>query len=109
MENNLNLIGQKTQEVPGSVIKRLFDEAGLSVPEAAKRTGVTSGQLYRTINGKSDISPEMAVRVGRLLSIDPHLLMNVQTDYDLKKAEDKLESVAIESLEMEPLEKPSPV
>lgn len=68
---------------PGELVKDNVDELGLSVAEAAKGLGVTRQQLYNVINGKSAITPEMAVRLEKALGGTADLWLRMQVNYDL--------------------------
>ena len=48
---------------PGRLLKNDLEELGLSVAAAAEGLGVTRQQLYNVINGKSAVTPEMAIRL----------------------------------------------
>ena len=75
---------------PGLVVKRmLIQGAGLSVSDAAKALGVGRVTLSKLINGKSGISPEMAVRLSLALNTSSEMWMNMQSMYDLWQAEKK--------------------
>src|SRR3990170_168428 len=52
---------------PGIGLKDDIEELGLSVAEAAKGLGVTRQQLYNVINGKSVVTPEMAIRLEKAI------------------------------------------
>jgi addiction module HigA family antidote len=73
----------KTPPHPGGLLKDNVDELGLSVAEAAKGLGVTRQQLYNVINGKSAITPEMAVRLEKALGGTADLWLRMQVNYDL--------------------------
>lgn len=68
---------------PGELLKDNVDDLGLSVAEAAKGLGVTRQQLYNVINGKSAITPEMAVRLEKALGGTADLWLRMQVNYDL--------------------------
>ena len=68
---------------PGVLLKDNVDELGLSVADAAKGLGVTRQQLYNIINGKSAISPEMALRLEKALGGTADLWLRMQVNYDL--------------------------
>ena len=54
---------------PGEIIKEILIEgAGLSVTEAANKLDVSRTTLSRLLNGHSGISPDMALRLSKLLS-----------------------------------------
>jgi addiction module HigA family antidote len=79
----LKAMPMKNPPHPGELLKDNVDELGLSVAEAAKGLGVTRQQLYNVINGKSAITPEMAVRLEKALGGTADLWLRMQVNYDL--------------------------
>jgi addiction module HigA family antidote len=72
---------------PGEVLlEDVIKPLGLSVAEAAKDLGVSRKTLYELINGKSSLSPQMAVRIGEATKTSPESWLNMQTKLDLWKA-----------------------
>jgi antitoxin HigA-1 len=59
----------------------------LSVTEAAEALGVTRQALNNLVNGKSGISPEMAVRLSKAFGGSPTVWLRMQMDYDLAQIE----------------------
>jgi addiction module HigA family antidote len=55
----------------------------LSVTEGAKALGVTRQALNNLVNGKSGISPEMAVRLSKAFGGSPAVWLKMQMEYDL--------------------------
>ncbi len=73
---------------PGEIIKELcIEPLGLSVTEVAKALGVSRKTLSSIINGKSGVSPEMAVRLSIAFNTSSESWLNQQTQYDLWQAE----------------------
>ena len=73
---------------PGEVLKELcLEPLGLTVTEAAKGLGVSRKTLSTILNGKSGISPEMAVRLSIAFNTSSESWLNQQSQYDLWKAE----------------------
>jgi len=69
---------------PGlSVRHDCIEPLGLTVTQAAKALGVTRQTLNNLLNGKSGISPEMAVRLAKAFGSSPETWLGVQLDYDL--------------------------
>ncbi len=69
---------------PGEHVKDvLVDGAGLSVTEAAERLGVTRTSLSRLLNGHNGLSPEMALRLSKLLGTSIDMWVNLQVQYDV--------------------------
>ena len=73
---------------PGEVLKELcIEPLGLTVTEAAKGLGISRKTLSTILNGKSGISPEMAVRLSIAFNTSSESWLNQQTQYDLWQAE----------------------
>ena len=58
--------------------------------EYAKHLGVTLETLSRVINERSNLSPEMAVRIGEATGTSPESWYNMQVKLDLWKAIQKV-------------------
>jgi addiction module HigA family antidote len=59
---------------PGRIVRQECIEAlGLTVTAAARGLGVTRKALSELVNGKSGISPEMAVRLSKAFGSSPEL------------------------------------
>jgi antitoxin HigA-1 len=81
MENIMSMMHEPLH--PGEIVKdALIDGADLTVTEAAKWLGVTRPALSRLLNGRANISPEMAMRLAKLLSTSPEMWINLQAQYD---------------------------
>lgn len=84
---------------PGLIVKRsLIESAGLTVTEAAEKLKVGRVTLSKLINGKSGISPEMAVRLSIVLNTSSEMWMNMQGMYDLAKAEKNRKSLKLKPI-----------
>jgi antitoxin HigA-1 len=70
---------------PGLTVRHdCLEELGLSVAQGAKVLGVTRQALYNLVDGKSGISPEMAVRLAKAFgSSPPETWLGMQIDHDL--------------------------
>ncbi len=73
---------------PGEIIKGLWlDPMGVSITHAAKAIGVNRKSLSNIINGRGNITPEMAIRLSIALGSSPESWMGHQVTYDLWLAE----------------------
>jgi antitoxin HigA-1 len=68
---------------PGKLVKYELDEMGRSVAEAANALGVTRQQLYNVINGKSAVTPEMAIRLEKGIGSTADTWLRMQAAFDL--------------------------
>ena len=75
---------------PGLIIRDdVLPELQLSVNDAAEQLGVSSVTLSRVINGRSAITAEMALRVGKWVGNGPEIWLRMQGQYDLWQAKKK--------------------
>jgi antitoxin HigA-1 len=58
----------------------------ISVTDAAKSLGVTRKALSELLNGKSGVSPSMALRLSIAFDTSPESWLNMQQQYDLYHA-----------------------
>ena len=69
---------------PGEVLKELcIEPLGLSITDAADGLGVSRKTLSAILNGRSGISPEMAIRLSLAFDTSAESWLNQQTQYDL--------------------------
>ncbi len=92
-------MSMKNPAHPGRLIKNELDEMQISVADAAEALGVTRQQLYNVINGKSAVTPEMAVRLEQGIGSTADTWLGMQTAYDLalvrlRRAEIKVKKLA---------------
>lgn len=81
---------------PGRMIKSLcLEPLNLSVTEAAKLLNVSRPTLSKLINGKMNISPEMAARLAIVFNTSEEIWMNLQAGYDLWKAQQKRKKLCL--------------
>lgn len=73
---------------PGEVLRTLcLEPLGLSVTKAAKALGISRTTLSNILNGRTGISPDVAVRLSIAFDTTPESWMNQQVQYDLWLAE----------------------
>ena len=85
---------------PGEVLRELcLEPLGVSVTAAARSLGVSRKTLSEILNGKSGISPEMAVRLSIAFDTTPESWLTQQMHYDLWRAEQKRQSLKVERIE----------
>lgn len=72
---------------PGEIIKEdVLEPLGLTVTEAAERLGMTRPNLSRVLNGKTGISPDLALRLQHAGVSTARFWMDLQTNYELAQA-----------------------
>lgn len=86
---------------PGEILREdVLPALGLSIVDAAAKLGVTRQTLHRIIAQRNPrpVTPEMAVRLGKLCGNGPRLWLNLQSAYDLWRAERQIDTRKIPTL-----------
>lgn len=82
---------------PGLFIKKEVLEAlSLSVTNAADALGVTRPALSALLNGRAQLSPEMAIRIEKAFGISMETLMRIQNNYDIAQARLREDAIKVE-------------
>lgn len=76
---------------PGEILREdVLPALRLSVSEAARQLRVTRQTLHRILSGRSAVTPEMALRLGRFCGNGPDLWLRMQQAHDLWRAREEL-------------------
>jgi antitoxin HigA-1 len=71
---------------PGALAKANLEELNLSVAEAARAMKITRQQLHNVTQGKSAVSPEMALRFEQAFGGSADMWLRMQAAHDLAQA-----------------------
>jgi addiction module HigA family antidote len=74
----------------------IIEAHGLSVTEAAKVLGVSRPTLSSLLNGKADLSGDMAVRFEKAFDVDMDTLMRMQNSYDIAQTRKRARTIRVE-------------
>ena len=84
---------------PGEVLREFcIEPLGLSITDAAAALGVSRKTLSAILNGRSGISPEMAIRLSKAFDTSPESWLNQQMHFDLWLAKKKTKTLKIAKL-----------
>ncbi len=93
-------MSMKNPPHPGGIVKDCIEELGLSVTEAATILDVTRPTLSRVINGRSAISPEMAIRLSKAFGSTAEMWLRMQSAYDLAQARLHADAINVSRYEL---------
>lgn len=71
---------------PGELIKDELKERGMTQKQLAMEAGIKPSVLSETINGKRNLSLNVAIALEKALDIPADIWMNMQTQYELDSA-----------------------
>lgn len=95
-------MAMKNPPHPGDFIRsEIIDPAGLSVTAAAAALKVSRPALSSLLNGKANLSGEMALRLEKAFGVRMETLMRMQSSYDIaqtRKRERQINVKRISSL-----------
>ena len=82
---------------PGALIRRTYIEPfeEISANKVADQLGVARSTFSRLLNGVAGVSPEMAVRLSRVLGGSAESWLTLQESYDLWKARQSVDTKAL--------------
>ncbi len=82
---------QRQPSHPGDLIREILDEhLRMPVADAARRIGVSRQSLHSVLSGTTAVSPEMALRLGKLFGRNPDLWLRMQQRHDMWLAERRI-------------------
>jgi antitoxin HigA-1 len=102
-------MAMKNRPHPGlSVRHDCLEPLGLTVTAAAMALGVTRQALNNLLNGRSGISPEMAVRLAKAFGSSAETWLGIQLDYDLAQVRRRESEIAVKRVKRPSQAQPQP-
>lgn len=84
---------------PGALLREeALPAIGLTVTAAAAALGVSRQTLHAILRETQSVTPEMALRLGKLLGNGPNLWLRMQQDFDLWHARREI-AVELDAIE----------
>ena len=75
---------------PGVILKEIIGELGISQAKLAHDIGVSSMRVSHIVNGSRPITGDIALRLGRYLGQSPQFWMNLQSNFDMQSAQERI-------------------
>ncbi|HYI24530.1 MAG TPA: HigA family addiction module antitoxin [Thermomicrobiales bacterium] len=75
---------------PGVVLAEELDLRGITGAGAARSLGIPQSRISNIIRGRTGITADTALRLGRWLGTGPQFWLNLQKDYELRLAESEV-------------------
>ena len=74
---------------PGGTLREDLEELGMSAAELARRIEVPANRITGILNGRSAVTGDTALRLGRFFGTSSEFWLNLQKLYELRLAERK--------------------
>lgn len=71
---------------PGDVVKEELEVRGISQKQFSEYTGISYTMLNEILNGKRPVTSDIALIIEAALGINPELLINMQSRYNMAQA-----------------------
>ncbi|EOC1521828.1 HigA family addiction module antidote protein [Cronobacter turicensis] len=81
------------------MVQESMEALGLSARALAKALDVAPSTVQRLLVGKSDVSPEMALRLSAVLGSSAHVWLGLQNEYDLWQARQSVDFSHLQRLQ----------
>ncbi len=75
---------------PGLILKDELNEIGITPAEFARQIDVPPNRISQIISGKHSITGDTALRFGHWFGINPQFWLNLQTQFELARADKKM-------------------
>ena len=72
---------------PGQILKDELAELGVTATEFARQIEVPPNRVSQIINGKRSITGDTALRFGHWFGVDPQFWLNLQSHFELVRAD----------------------
>ena len=72
---------------PGVIVKDNIDALGITIDAFAEHIGVSRQTVHAVISGRSSVTAEMAVRLGRAFDTSSRVWLNLQSNHDVWEPE----------------------
>ncbi len=75
---------------PGEILKDELEEMGVSQTKFAQQIDVPPNRISQIIAGKRSVTSDTALRFGHWFEVDPQFWLNLQTQFDLAEADQRV-------------------
>jgi addiction module HigA family antidote len=95
-------MSMKNPPHPGDFIRtEIVESAGLTVTAAANALGVSRPALSSLLNGKADLSGDMALRIEKAFGVRMDTLMRMQSSYDIAQTRKREKTIKVRRISLQ--------
>lgn len=75
---------------PGVILRDMIEELGISQVKLSHDIGVSPMRISHIINCSRPVTGDIALRLGKYFAQSPQFWMNLQANFDMQTAQDKI-------------------
>jgi len=84
---------------PGEILEEILEQNHLTQTAVARRLGMTHSKINEICRGRRGVTPDMAMRLGRLFGQSPLFWLSLQKNWELSQL-DESDYTAIEPFDL---------
>lgn len=73
---------------PGEILQEIIEQNGLTQTLIARRLHMAQSKISDICRGRRGVTPDMAMRLGRLFGQDPRFWLNLQKNWELSQLDE---------------------
>ena len=77
---------------PGEILQEMLDQNQITQSLVAERLGMAQSKISDICRGRRGVTPDMAMRLGRLFGQSPRFWLNLQENWELSQLDDAVYS-----------------
>jgi addiction module HigA family antidote len=84
---------------PGEILEEILEQNQITQSSVARRLGMAQSKINEICRGRRGVTPDMAMRFGRLFGQSPLFWLNLQKNWELSQLDESVYA-AIEPFQM---------
>lgn len=86
IEASMTIIPRRAIAVhPGEILQEILDQNQITQSLVAERLGMAQSKISDICRGRRGVTPDMAMRLGRLFGQNPRFWLNLQENWELSQ------------------------
>lgn len=73
---------------PGEILQEILEQNQITQSQVAQRLGIAQSKINEICRGKRGVTPDMAMRLGKLFRQSPLFWLNLQKNWELSQLDE---------------------
>ena len=91
--NEVNMMLQPRRTIavhPGEILQEILDQNQITQSQVAQRLTMAQSKINEICRGKRGVTPDMAMRLGKLFGQNPLFWLNLQKNWELSQLDESI-------------------